>query len=332
MFYKHGDKMVCRFCEWSCVTNATRMTRHVESNRCKIPEAVRKEYFRGKLPRMDESATVQAAAAVPPPAPAAAAPASGTSGKQLRQHLIKLTPSTIEIVKRDIGMLIYTGCLPFSVVENRHLFNAFTHLGVPDVLPTIKEVAGWILDTIYAQAVDRRAALMEEAESIVISVDTTTKITKTTALNAVALLPQPVLLASEEVREKKNVSFYRLKYTEFIQEAGSKVIGLINDGEAVMLAALRELKADFPSVVGLRCFSHLVNLFVKEDLACVSKMQELTSTVRKMSCTVAASTIISGIFKTKMETVSGSVFPSIPGEAQATLRLRRRSPERDISV
>lgn len=313
VFHTHGDMRQCKFCIFSMLHNATRLNKHVQ--KCSHIPDKEKRLFAGKnyrpvdKPQAVRDADVSSSALASVMSEGPAAP--------LTKSMVSLTPAQVLLLKRDIGMMIYTSCSPFSLVENQHFKNLLTHAGISSCQVTRKEIAGKILDEMFERAQDARDREMSSSASVVLSIDCATKINHLAALNTMALLPAPVLLDSEEIRgENKNTGFYVKKYEAMIQRVGiQKVSGLVNDGEAVMLAALRTLHSKYPHIVVVRCIAHLVSLFVKEDLSQITSLHHLVNQVKEVSNAIHNSSHLTGIFKNEMESVAGSVYPSVPGES-----------------
>lgn len=227
--------------------------------------------------------------------------------------MVSISKAVAEKIRMEAGMMIYTSCSPFALVKNKHFIEMFNLLGISHACPSEQEIRCRILDELYEKAEEKRDSMIKAAEKIILSMDTTTKLTKTTALNTIALLPEPVLVSSEEVREKKDTAFYYKKFVAAMDASGERVIAVITDGEAVMLAGLAMMHKYHPHVVGLRCFSHLVNLFVKEDVSRVASIEQIVGTIKKICKTIMHSNILAGQFRTAMTAIVGSVFPSLPG-------------------
>ena len=74
-------------------------------------------------------------------------------------------------LKEILAKAFFTGHVSFQFAENKFLKRFFKKVGLERVLPTRKELAGSLLESVYEQVIGGLRFAMHDSEAIKISVD-----------------------------------------------------------------------------------------------------------------------------------------------------------------
>lgn len=163
-------------------------------------------------------------------------------------------------------------------------------------------------------------------KQVVLSIDGSTNVTSVGVVAAIALVPEPVFISCDaEKAVTKDADYYFKKYSKIMATVGTtKVVGTVNDNEATMKAAQKLLSIEYPWLINVGCFSHVLNLFAKNGIQTSASILEVVNVVKRGTKAIRRSSNVHGVFKSIQSDLkdddSKFLALHIPGEYRSHVR------------
>lgn len=154
------------------------------------------------------------------------------------------------------------------------------------------------------------------------TIDSTTTKTHLGVASVLALIPEPVFVSALEIgTESKDGDFYMNQYYHAAKELGfRKIVATINDNEAAVINGQKGLKQkdEMKHVINLRCFAHVIGLFVKKLINNCPTINRMVETVRHGATTCRHSTKMNGHFKAVSLQLGDHIQLILPGNSKVS--------------
>jgi hypothetical protein len=195
--------------------------------------------------------------------------------RALNQQDIQLWDSkdAAEYFVKELAMAIVTGNVPFSFIENSHLIDACSKIGIP--LPSRKQLADKHVTELAAEAKVSNFEILNAAPLIDASSDGLRKkfCEQGAALNNVmALLPgrahfHDVMNCSDMRKDAEAIAAFLLKASkDMLGPEGDldRLVGWVLDNTKANWRAMQNLQEQQPKWIMRGCLAHSTNLMIKD--------------------------------------------------------------------
>ncbi|XP_011707595.1 PREDICTED: uncharacterized protein LOC105462588 [Wasmannia auropunctata] len=288
---KNANIVCCKYCNKSYTfPNATRMEKHLE--KCNKYSTVNKE---GSIV-IEIEEDITADTTLQPVQPVASSSTlsdssvtqslkrSKSGSQRISSYFDSISSAEREKADKAFAKAVYAGGLPFSVFENNPLFHeAFSILRPSYVPPNTHALRSSLLNFEYEAAKLSIEQRLSKASCITVMSDGWTNICGEGIVNVLLGTPDIVFYSAITPGEQKeNAEFIAHEFLKVIRKIDSnKVLLLVTDNAAVMKAAWKIVRTEFPHIFTIGCGAHGLNLLAK-DLMKIPFLNTIRNQARKV--------------------------------------------------
>ena len=183
----------------------------------------------------------------------------------------KVKRSSAEEQEEMFVSALITGNVAFSFADNKHLDAFFSKLGVPFRPPSRFVITSRILPSMFAEANIEKNRLLDESPALTLVLDAWTNVRSNGVVNMMICTPEPVFLKSLETEDRHhNADFFTEVISNIIdtkESIKSKLVAIITDNAPVMVRARMAVQNEYPHLLSIGCFAHIINLIMRDYCA-----------------------------------------------------------------
>ena len=165
-------------------------------------------------------------------------PSNVTAESNISKYFNIMSDTRKNDLKELLAKAFFSGHVSFQFAENKFLEKFFQEVGLEKVLPTRKELAGSLLESIYDQILDGIRFAMQDSEAITISVDGSKNAHNMGVLCIMVCTPKPYVYKVFETREHSVTADYIVAKLENViaDIDATKIVALVTDNASEMLS------------------------------------------------------------------------------------------------
>ena len=189
-------------------------------------------------------------------------------------------------------LALVTGDVPFNFRENRFLCQFFDEIDVSYAPPKRRALKNE-LDKAFDNVKEDNHQKLANAATVAFEIDSWTNAIGQHVVNVVGLIPKPILLDTLQIGAEHTTGSYLFEkiVKPMIEKTGStRVCAFVSDGGSNMIACADLVKAEYPHILFVRCYCHVINNLITDMLG-IDRLNRCLSTARTIFSQIKKSTI-----------------------------------------